>query len=101
MPDDLAQKLANIDTSGKNRFGDDWTTAMEAIRKAAPQGINPVEMAQIAAQGDPAGLLMNLGRHALMDQASNGDAEAERAYAKIRQKERRAHAEFKGRVWQE
>jgi hypothetical protein len=100
MPDDLASKLASIDTSGANRFGDDWKVGMEAIKRAAPNGISPAEMAQIAANPDPAGLLMNLGRHALMQQASDGDKEAEAAYTKIRQRERKAHAEYKGRVWE-
>jgi len=36
-----------------------------------------------------------------MEEASNGNAESERAYQKIRQKERRAHAEYKGRVWKD
>jgi hypothetical protein len=101
MADDLAAKLASIEASGKARFGDDWSVSMEAIKRAAPNGIPPADMAQIAAQPDPANTLMWFGRHQLMAEASEGNAESERAYQKIRQAERKRHAEYKGRVWQE
>jgi hypothetical protein len=102
MPDDLNAKLSAIEQSGKARFGEtDWNVSMEALRKVVPAGIPPAEMAQIAGNSDPAGLLMNLGRHALMQQASDGDKEAEAAYTKIRHAERKRHAEYKGRVWQQ
>ena len=102
MPDnDLANKLASIDASGKARFGDDWNVSIEALKRAAPNGLSPTDIAAIAGQPDPANTLMWFGRHQLMEEASNGNAESERAYQKIRQAERKRHAEYKGRVWQE
>jgi hypothetical protein len=101
MPDDFNAKLSAIEQSGQARFGDDWKVSMEALRRAAPNGIPPADMAQIAAQPDPANTLMWLGRHQLIQEASDGSAESERAYQKIRQAERKAHAEYKGRVWQD
>jgi hypothetical protein len=101
MPDDLAQKLTSIEQSGRARFGPDWDVSMQALRRAAPNGIAPADMAQIAAQPDPPSVLMWMSRHALIKEASQGNAESERAYQKIRQKERRAHAEYKGRVWED
>jgi hypothetical protein len=101
MPDDLSAKLTAIEQSGQARFGDDWKVSMEALKRAVPNGIQPADMAQIAAQPDPANTLMWLGRHQLMQEASDGSKEAEAAYTKLRQKERRAHAEYKGRVFQE
>jgi hypothetical protein len=102
MADDYAAKLAAIDQSGANRFGDDWKTACEAIkRQVAPNGgLPPDAMALITSNADPAGLVMNLGRHALMEQASNGDKEAERSYSAMRRKERKAHYEATGRTWE-
>jgi hypothetical protein len=98
--DDLGTKLNQIEQAGRTRFGDDFDVAVQAIKRAIPGGGIPEnEMRQLANSADPAGLLMNLGRHCLMDAASNGDKEAEAAYTKIRQAERKAHAEYKGRVY--
>jgi hypothetical protein len=100
MADDFGKKLAAIEQSGKSRFGEkDWDAAMAAIRKAAPNGIGEAEMRQVAAQADPAQLLFALGKHALIDQASNFDRESEDAYSAIRQAERRKHNERKGRIF--
>jgi hypothetical protein len=101
MPDDFNAKLNSIEQSGKARFGNDWDVSMQALKRAVPGGIPPADMAQIAAQPDPANTLMWLGRHQLMAEASDGNAESERAFTKIRQAERKAHSESKGRVWKE
>jgi hypothetical protein len=102
MPDDdLNAKLSAIEQSGKARFGDDWNLSVEALKRAAPSGLLASDMAQLAGQPDPAAAIMLLGRHQLMNEASNGDKEAEAAYTRLRTKERKAHAEYKGRVWQE
>ena len=102
MPDDFNAKLTAIEQSGKARFGEaDWNTSIEALKRAAPNGLSASDMAQLAAQPDPAAAIMNIGRHVLMSEASDGNAESERAYTKMRQRERKAHAEYKGRVWQD
>ena len=83
MPDDLNAKLSAIEQSGKARFGEtDWNVSMEALRKVVPAGIPPAEMAQIAGNSDPAGLLMTPTRKS--GTPSENDT-----------------AEYKGRVWQQ
>lgn len=99
MPDDLSNKLAAIEQSGKARFGDHFDRAVEAVKRAAPNGISSQEMAQIVAAPDPANLLMQLGRHQLMAEASEGSREAEDAFSALRAEERRKHNERKGRVY--
>jgi len=104
MADDWNAKLNAIEQNGRARFGEaNWNSTVEAIKRAtAAHGGTAAEyMTAIAGSPDPAGLLMQWGRHCLMDAASSGDAESERAYTKIRQAERKAHAEYKGRGWQD
>jgi hypothetical protein len=100
MPDDFSAKLNAIEQSGKARFGDDWNTSIEALKRAAPNGLSASDMAQLAGQADPAAAVMLIGRHQLMQEASDGNKESEVAYTKLRQKERRAFAEYRGKVWQ-
>jgi hypothetical protein len=107
MPDDLNQKLTAIERSGKARFGEeDWNASIEAVQRAVKQvapggGLSPADMEAITKNVDPAGTLMQIGRHQLMNEASEGNKESETAYTRLRQKERKAHAEYKGRGWQE
>jgi hypothetical protein len=100
MTDDaLAKKLSAIEKNGETRFGKDgWDTAIAAVGRLTPKGIPPEQMRAIADSDDPAGFLMNAGRHQLMDEASNGSKEAEAAYTALRHKEREAHARSKGRI---
>jgi hypothetical protein len=103
MADDLANKLGAIERDGEARFGKSaWDAGVAAIRKAAAPngGLSENDIRQVAADKDPAGLLMTLGRHALLAQASEGDREAENAYRKIRNEERKAHAHSRGRIWE-
>jgi hypothetical protein len=102
MADDLNAKLSAIEQSGRARFGEaDWNVSIEALKRAAPNGLSASDMAQLTGQPDPAAAIMLLGRHQLINEASEGNAESERSYQRIRQRERKAHAEYKGRVWQE
>jgi hypothetical protein len=102
MPDDLNAKLTAIEQSGKARFGEaDWNVSIEALRRAAPNGLSASDMAQLTGQADPAAAIMLIGRHQLMAEASDGNKESEAAYTRLRAKERHAHREYKGRNWQD
>jgi hypothetical protein len=91
MPDDdLNSKLSTIERDGKARFGDDFDVAVAALKRAVPNGFSPADMAQIAAQPDAAGMIMQVGRHQLINEASDGNTASEAAYRKIRQAERDA-----------
>jgi hypothetical protein len=95
----LNAKLTAIEQSGRARFGEaDWNTSVAALRRAAPNGLSAGDMAQLAGQADPAAAIMLIGRHQLMNEASEGNTEAEASYQKIRAAERQRYREYKGRT---
>jgi hypothetical protein len=101
MPDDLNARLSQIEASGKARFGSDWDTSVEALKRAAPNGLSAADMQLLVGQVDPAAAIMLAGRHQLMNEASDGNVQSEATYRRLRQKERREFAEGRGRVFRE
>jgi len=96
--DAFTRKLTQIEQSGRTRFGEaNWNTMLEELRRSNPNGIPLDQMQQVAASPDPDGLLFNAGRHALMDRATSGDADAERAYRALRDGEREQWRKTHGR----
>jgi len=85
--------------SAKQRFGEqEWGHAIGAIGKTVrPTGIPEDAMRQILQNADPAGVLMNAGKEALLRRADDGDREAEMQFAAIRQKEREHYRKLRGR----
>lgn len=98
MDEKFQKDLAATEQQGKTRFGEEnWVTMMDALRRASPEGIPEAQMREVLKTGNAADLLFNAGRHRLMDEASGGDKQAEMTYSKIRNAERKAWREFKGR----
>jgi hypothetical protein len=93
------QQLSKINDEGKTRYGDKhWEAALSAISKfTGGAGFSPQDVAQLQVMPDAAKFLMNAGRHALMQQASDGDRDAERAYSDLRHSEREAYRRARGR----
>ncbi len=95
---DFKKQVDATDAEGKRRFGDEnWATMMDALRRANPNGIAEGEVRQLLQTGNATDLLFTAGRHRLMDEASGGDKQAELTYSKIRNAERKAYREMKGR----
>jgi hypothetical protein len=100
MPDEkLSREVNAVDAQAKQRFGEEqWATAIDALGKAAgPAGIPEDAMRQILQQPDPAGVLMNAGKEALLQRSDAGDTQAEYEFARIRQAEREQYRKLRGR----
>ncbi len=101
MTDEASETLKNrmdvVGQDGRKRFGKDWDTAIAAVHRGNPGGIDAATMGQLMSQPDPAGLLFTAGRETLLAEADGGDKGADRAYAAIRERERAAHRAYKGR----
>jgi hypothetical protein len=100
MNDDeaLARKAQEIENTGVGRYGEkSWRQSIAAISRVP--GINTTEVVrEVAKQADPAGYLFAAGREVLINEATNGDGDAERIYSQMRREEREAHWASKGRV---
>jgi hypothetical protein len=99
----LAARVQQVEAEGKSRFGDDWSKYVSAIGKVA--GGNPQQlgaaMREVLSQNDPATIVQQAGREALANLASGNvggvpDAEAERQWSAIRDRERREWRTLKG-----
>jgi hypothetical protein len=98
IDDATAQRLKDIETEGKRRFGDaTWANYVRAIGRANPNGIPQDVLRATLSQSNAEDVFAEAGRHCLMDAASNGDNESERAYSEIRAAERKAFRERRGR----
>jgi hypothetical protein len=98
IDDALARRVQNVEADGKRRYGDDaWQNYMAAIHRANPRGIDPGVVQATLNTPDPASAFATAGRECLIREASDGDAEAEATYSKIREEERRSYRERKGR----
>jgi hypothetical protein len=97
--DDLAAKGAAVEEDGKRRFGDHWNQAVAAIGRNIPAGVSASDVVrEVLRRPDPAGLLFNAGREALIAEASEGNHDSEVTYSKIRAEEREAHLRARGRM---
>lgn len=98
MDEKFKKQVDAAEAEGRQRFGEEtWTTLMGAVRRACPNGISEGDMQQLLQTGNATNLLAVAGRTRLMDEASNGDADAERTYSKMRAEERRIWREARGR----
>jgi hypothetical protein len=98
MSDELVRRVEQVEADGKARYGENWPTLISAIDRAA--GGNPqlgAAIHQVLSEPDPAAILAQSGREALVNMASNGDKEAEYTYGKMREAERQAWRRYKGR----
>jgi hypothetical protein len=98
MDDEQMQRRAEtIEAEGKQRFGEKvWPQLLGALGK---RGVDRAALANVMRSPDAVTVLGAAGKEALLDAASNGDAEAERAYGELRNAERKAHALAHGRRW--
>src|SRR5262245_8925375 len=100
MDEQFSKQVNAVEQEGQRKFGqENWETMMVALRRAtaANGGISEGEMRSILATGNAPNVLYNAGRHQLMAEASDGNAESEMTYSKIRNAERRAYREARGR----
>jgi hypothetical protein len=97
--DPQTQQVANqVGADGAQRFGHDhFSQAIAAIGKALPNTPGEQVLREALATGDAAGTLYSAGKHALINRASAGDAEAERLYSEMRRAERDHYRKMKGR----
>jgi hypothetical protein len=94
----LAQRVQAVEADGKVRFGESWNKYISAIGKAA--GGNPnlgAAMVEVLKQPDPAQVIAESGREALLNLSDNGDDQASRDYFLIRERERSEWRAMKGR----
>jgi hypothetical protein len=98
--EELVKAAERVNSDGVRRFGQDrWSQGLAAIGRALPPGVDAGEVVKGALRHqDPAGILQTAGREALINEASNGDKEAEATYSSWRAEERKKHAQRKGRV---
>ena len=105
MSDDdevLNRRAADLEATGKARYGEKhWGLALGGLKRAcALVGVNPAEAVKAAlAQPDSEALLYNVGKEALIREASDGNHDSESQYADMRRAEREAHFARKGRVY--
>ena len=98
--DQIAASAERVNAEGVRRFGDHWGQAVAAVSRNVRQGVNPADVVrEVLKRPDPAGVLFTAGREVLIDEATNGNDESERAYAKLRREERQAHRVARGRVY--
>lgn len=95
----LKSRAESVQADGVARFGEkDWGVAVAALSRA---NIKPENLAQVigeaATVADASNIIMAGGRDRLIAEASDGDRQAERAYAEIREAERKAYRLSKGR----
>ena len=96
MTDDkFIQDVNKTEASGKARYGDRWQAAIDAIGRQG--GIPEAGMREIVSGPDPAGLIYNAGKEALLLQSDAGDHEAERIYRMMRSEEREQYRKDRGR----
>jgi len=91
----FVQDLNKTEQSGKARYGDRWQAAIDAIGRQG--GLPEQAMRQIVSGPDPAGLIYNAGKEALLVQSDAGDHEAERIYREMRSAEREQFRRDRGR----
>jgi hypothetical protein len=96
-------KIANTEANGRERFGEHWNNAINAIgRVAAPKGgIPEAEMRSILDGPDAAGTFYQVGRAALCDQIQSIpgqkiDPDLEAQYSEMRQREREQFRKRRG-----
>jgi hypothetical protein len=94
---DFDDRVKEVEAEGKDRYGDNWPRLIGALGRRNPGGISPDAMRQTLAQPHAVELLAAAGRDSLLDAASNGDRDAEKTYAAIREEEREAHRLYKKR----
>lgn len=98
----LNRRAADLEASGKAKYGEKhWGLALGGLKRACVSvGVNPAEAVKAAlAQSNSETLLYNVGREALIREASDGDHDAEAAYSDMRRAEREAHFARRGRVY--
>ena len=98
----LSRRAADLERLGRDKYGEKhWGLALGGLKRAcASVGVNPAEAVKAAlAQGDAEALLYNVGREALIREASDGNHDSEAAYSDMRRAEREAHFARKGRVY--
>jgi hypothetical protein len=93
----FVQRVQQVDEEGKQRFGDDWGQYVTAIGRANPGGIAPEAWRQVLTTPDPAAIIAQGGKEALVNLSDAGDKEAEYAYNEIRQRERKHYRLMRGR----
>jgi hypothetical protein len=94
----LAAKAKDMEETGKQRYGEHWGQAISAISRNMPRDVNGADvLKEVLKRPDPAGLLFAAGREALIAEASEGNFDSERTYAKMRQEEREAYRISRGR----
>ena len=96
----IARAAKEVNDNGVRRFGQDrWSQSVAAFSKSLPRHISGAEAVKAACtQPDPAGAVFAAGRDALINQATNGDDEAEQIYSAMRAEERQAYRISKGKV---
>jgi hypothetical protein len=86
MSDDLVRRAEQVEQEGRTRYGDDWSKYVDAIGRMNPNGIAPEAMHAVLGQQNAADILAAGGKEALVNLSDAGDREAEREYAKIRER---------------
>jgi|SRR5271154_4237671 len=88
-------RAAQIETEGRTRFGDDWPRLLGAISKTP--GLNQAALLEVMKQGNAVDLLAAAGRDSLINQASDGDRQADTTYSELRTREREKFRRLRGR----
>jgi hypothetical protein len=99
--DDLNAKAQNLETEGKQRYGEHWNRAIGAIGRAIPpnSGVSAADVVKGALrQADPAAALFEAGKEVLIAEASDGNTDSERAYSAWRAHAREEHLRSRGRM---
>jgi hypothetical protein len=97
MSDELVRRVQKVEQEGAEKYGDQWQTYISAISRANPAGIPDEAWKPILDRPDAADVIAAGGREALINMATNGDDQANRAYSQMREAERREHRLSKGR----
>lgn len=95
----LKTRAVDVQADGVARFGEqNWGRAVAALSRAnvKPEAVGKV-ISEAATVSDAANVLMAGGRDRLIAEASDGDQQAEIAYAEMREAERKAYRQSKGR----
>lgn len=95
----LKARAVDVQADGVARFGErDWGIAVGALSRC---GLKPEHIARVISEAatvsDATNVLMAGGRDRLIAEASDGDRQAQNAYAEMRERERAAYRLSKGR----
>jgi hypothetical protein len=97
MSDELIRRAEQVEAEGRSKYGESWGKFVDAISRVNPNGIPAEAMHQVLSRSDAADVFAAGGREAMINMASNGDREADRAYSLMRNEERRQYRLLRGR----